>query len=515
MSKKEKLNQLGDFWCKCSSSEQSDELERIFKSNGYRDSIAFGFNFISNDWCIFSVSNNAYAKNIQHKPSTPEKSYQEIIDCLKEDNFKFNIGDEVISNNKGYVFCDIGSSTTLGIKSISGYDGKIIDRKHHIGKNWYLVVLDRNWVTEEGLELVKKEESKSEPDGLYQDYCIIEGKKYFTTGVLPIGTEVIIRDSGTRDKESVVCGYIVEDNNIVPFTKLKDQSVGVLYGSYKNNRILAPGYTKGKHWALWAASVYSIKPKEESKSEDLFVKYNIDKKYWTIKPGMWTEYSDKVYKITGFSHYPTNIRNESKLYVKIEGYLDGNKHPTVDRHGNNIPHASGQVYWNILFSEVKLVPDPNIIKETTSAKGIPVSTLSQTLVKDSDFKMPDGWLPVGTKVDNFPNSVICGYYDNGSNVTYIVSRINDGWDNSYVTEIHHIHPSYTGLRYWCVEKYSISPSAQSEFQVWKDSQCTSYEYSSGTYILEDEKPVIQTEPIISKKPTRSKITLVKMEEPVM
>lgn len=82
-------------------------------------------------------------------------------DFLEEESFKFNIGDEIKAKPGGYYIFDpkffVESHKKQFPSSESVISGKITERTQAQGFNWYRCRYGDNWITEEGVKLVKED----------------------------------------------------------------------------------------------------------------------------------------------------------------------------------------------------------------------------------------------------------------------------------------------------------------------------------------------------------------------
>lgn len=129
-----------------------------------------------NDKWEFRSQSTPYLTGRNISISTPEEKHW-FLECEKADKFipydkametfgkpkpfKFNIGDEIKAKLGGYYFCDperFEEQHKISFPSSeSRISGKITERTQAQGFNWYKCGYGGNWITEEGVELVKED----------------------------------------------------------------------------------------------------------------------------------------------------------------------------------------------------------------------------------------------------------------------------------------------------------------------------------------------------------------------
>ncbi|HQP00506.1 MAG TPA: hypothetical protein PL042_07900, partial [Caldisericia bacterium] len=143
----------------CSTKEEWDKIVDLFPSN----------RSVKKNYWQNSVNNGkSDTINIDGYGWSPKKYYENegytiypASDFLEEESFKFNIGDEIKAKPGGYYISNpkffAESHKALFPSEKSVISGKIIERTQAQGFNWYRCRYDDNWITEEGVELVKED----------------------------------------------------------------------------------------------------------------------------------------------------------------------------------------------------------------------------------------------------------------------------------------------------------------------------------------------------------------------
>ena len=137
-----------------------------------------GGNYLGNGCTIYKsdYGGNFHNKVKQYRLTTPEEKhwflecekadrfipYDEAMETFSKQNpFKFNIGDEIKAKPGGYYISDpkffAESHKKQFPSSESRISGKITERTQAQGFNWYKCGYGGNWITEEGVELVKED----------------------------------------------------------------------------------------------------------------------------------------------------------------------------------------------------------------------------------------------------------------------------------------------------------------------------------------------------------------------
>lgn len=137
-----------------------------------------GGNYLGNGCTIYKsdYGGNFHNNVKQYRLTTPEEKhwflecekvnkfipYDEAMKTFSKQNpFKFNIGDEIKAKPGGYYlytpqnFAEIYKKLFPSEKS--GISGKITERTQAQGFNWYRCRYGDNWITEEGVELIKED----------------------------------------------------------------------------------------------------------------------------------------------------------------------------------------------------------------------------------------------------------------------------------------------------------------------------------------------------------------------
>lgn len=137
-----------------------------------------GGNYLGNGCTIYkSDYGGNFRNNVkQYRLTTPEEKHW-FLECEKANRFipydeamktfskqkpfKFNIGDEIKAKPGGYYISDpkffVESHKKQFPSSESRISGKITERTQAQGFNWYKCDYGGNWITEEGVELVKED----------------------------------------------------------------------------------------------------------------------------------------------------------------------------------------------------------------------------------------------------------------------------------------------------------------------------------------------------------------------
>lgn len=142
----------------CSTKEEWDKIVDLLPSNR---------SVKKNCWQNSVNNGKSDTINIEGYGWSPKKHFENTgytiypaSDFLEEKPFKFNIGDEIKAKPGGYYFCDPErfkeQHKILLPSSESRISNKITERTQAQGFNWYRCG-HGNWITEEGLELVKED----------------------------------------------------------------------------------------------------------------------------------------------------------------------------------------------------------------------------------------------------------------------------------------------------------------------------------------------------------------------
>jgi hypothetical protein len=143
----------------CSTKEEWDKIVdlfpsgRIVKKNHWQADVNYGkSDTINIDGCGWSPKKYYEDKGYTIYPAS---------DFLEEKPFKFNIGDEIKAKPGGYYVYDperFEEKHKISLPSSeSRISGKITERTQAQGFNWYKYGYCVNWITEEGVELVKED----------------------------------------------------------------------------------------------------------------------------------------------------------------------------------------------------------------------------------------------------------------------------------------------------------------------------------------------------------------------
>lgn len=261
-----------DKWYKMLNPPSSSHYVKNWFNNdgldGFEETISFG---------SYNVSGGNYGRigSYKYELLTDLSEIQQFLPSGHPDKlptFKFNIGDIVNGKEGGWQFCNPESKDALkSIKSIKfSFNDIVVNRKYTNNTNWYKLSDGGNWITEEGLELVEKENS-----------------------VIPEYVECISTKSNCND-----------------------YNVGKIYKVENDSVITDSGYlpcAKLSKDLLNYYDVYDFKPstKEAYENQQLMNKHNlVVGKYYTFKSGSGITYWFRFKEIKNSHLYSSGFRDD-------------------------------------------------------------------------------------------------------------------------------------------------------------------------------------------------------------
>jgi hypothetical protein len=143
----------------CSTQEEWDKIVDLFPSDRSVEKIYWQQEINNGKSDTININGYGWSPK-KHFENTGYTIYP-ASDFLEEKPFKFNIGDEIKAKPGGYYISDpkffVESHKKQFPSSESVISGKITERTRAQGFNWYKCGYGGNWITEEGLELVKED----------------------------------------------------------------------------------------------------------------------------------------------------------------------------------------------------------------------------------------------------------------------------------------------------------------------------------------------------------------------
>ena len=142
----------------CSTQEEWDKIVDLFPSDRSVEKIYWQANVNNGKSDTININGYGWSPK-KHFENTGYTIYP-ASDFLEEEKpFKFNIGDEIKAKLGGYYISDLKFFVESHKKQFpsekSAISGKITERTQAQGFNWYKCDYG-NWITEEGVELVKE-----------------------------------------------------------------------------------------------------------------------------------------------------------------------------------------------------------------------------------------------------------------------------------------------------------------------------------------------------------------------
>ena len=140
----------------CSTKEEWDKIVNLLPSN--RSVKKENYHKINNN--TVDIDGKGWASKKKYEKEFTNMTVYSASDFLEEESFKFNIGDEIEAKPGGYYIASPQHFAESHKKQFPSnkttISGKITERTQAQGFNWYRCGYD-NWITEEGVELVKED----------------------------------------------------------------------------------------------------------------------------------------------------------------------------------------------------------------------------------------------------------------------------------------------------------------------------------------------------------------------